>query len=273
MKITLNNRHKAGLFLTTVVAGLCLILGETVRETIGAIIIGCALTWAFGSTSKMLRISIGAIGFLILSVPFFAALIDHHDAVKSYEKSLESFRSKLPDFSKTHPDLTAGLPPPPSGYTLDCPSPTYNPLSGVGAPVPSGPPPGVVLGPPVPDPYAAYGGHIATSVRTLTVPIIGDVSFSCSMSSKDIAKALRAYPEKNRAPNWYLEALDAGVSPDAIDQLTPPLDKPESFDIKHAISDGAVIEVPSAILVILFFGSVIAETKRFTSRSNKPVEL
>ena len=248
MKITLNNRHKAGLFLTTVVAGLCLILGGTVRETIGALIIGLALTWAFGSTNKVLRISIGAIGVLIFIVPFVAALIDHHDAVRSYENSLKSFRSKLPDYAKAHPDLAVGLRLPP-GYTINLQPATTD------------------------DPYACMADPTpANASQTLTIPNIGNMAFPCATSDQDIAKALRANQDKNIAPSWYLEALDAGVSPGWIDQLTPPLDKPEAFDIKHAISDGSVVEVPSAILAILFFGSVIAEAKRFTGVSNKPME-
>jgi hypothetical protein len=248
MTITLNNRHKAGLFFTTVVAGLCLILGETFRETIGAIIIGFALTWAFGSTSRSLRISIGALGTLILVVPLFAALIDHHDALQKYEKSLRSFRSKLPDFAKAHPDLATGLRLPP-GATLNLEPSTTD------------------------DPYACYGEPIASNAsQTLEIPNVGKIAFPCSASDRDIAKAIRANQNKNPAPSWYLEALDAGISPGWIVELTPPLEKPDTFDLKHTLSDGALIEIPSAILAILFFGSVIAEAKKFTSRSNKIVE-
>jgi hypothetical protein len=273
MQISLNNRHKAGLFLTTVLAGLCLILGETFRETTGAIIIGFALTWAFGSTNRLLRYCIGGLALILFIAPLIAALIDHHNAVQSYEKSLEDFRSKLPEFAKEHPDLSAGLIPSPSS--------AHDPYAGIATPVPTGPPPGVVLGSPVPahNPLACIGTPVPppppgydTVMRVIAIPNAGNIAFPCSMSDKDIAKALRAYPEKSRAPSWYLEALDAGVSPDDIDQLTPPLEKPEAFGLKHSLSDGALIEVPSAILAILFFGSVIAEGKRFSSRSDEPLE-
>lgn len=248
MQITLNNRHKAGVFLTTVVAGVCLILGENFRETLGAVIIGFALTWAFGSNSKALRYCIAAIGAFLFFVPLIATLIDHHNAVNSYEKSVESFRSNLPGFAKEHPDLTAGLLPAlPRGAKLNTPVTARDPLACIRTSVS--------------DPYAAYGGSVANS-RTLVVPNIGNIAFPCAMSDKDIAKALRAYPEGARAPYWYLEALDAGVSPDDIDQLTPPLDKPEAFDIKSAISDSLIVEIPSALLAILFFGSIFVEKSR-----------
>jgi hypothetical protein len=326
MKITLNNRHKAGLFLTTVVAGLCLILGETIRETLGAIIIGFALTWAFGSTSRVLRYCIGGLGILLFLVPLIAGFIDHHDAMQSYELSLDIFHTQLPQFAKDHPDLSAGL--------LTAPASAHDPLADKWTPVPTSKHDWFAKNAPTHsgtgtqaqtsgDPYAAYGGSVAKQPaewnangdpiptpihkqylddngnpipvdydsiakkhggvvldfskaqpinRVLAVPNIGNVSFPSTMSDKDIAKTLRADSGNNRAPDWYLEALDAGISPDDINQLTPPLDKPKAFDLKHVISDGALIEVPSALLAILFFGSVIAESKRFTGRFNRPVE-
>jgi hypothetical protein len=217
MPISLNSRHKAGLFLTTVVAGLCLILGETLRETLGAIIIGFALTWAFGSTSRVLRYCIAGLGVLLFLVPFIAALIDHHNAMQSYEQSLESFRLQLPLFAKEHPDLAAGLVPPP-GYTLD--------------------------------------------PRILTVPNVGKISFPGNMSSRDIAVALRADKGHSQPPDWYYQALDAGIDPSQTDWLIVPNNRPKTLDIWHTISAGALFEVPSAILAILFFGSIAAERKR-----------
>jgi hypothetical protein len=287
MHKSVSNRHKIGLFLTTIVVGLCLILGSTLREAAGVVIIGLALTWAFGSSSRMLRYCIGGLGVLGFIAPLVVALTDHHNAVQLYDQSLDSFRSKLPQFAKEHLDLSAGIVDLSSSSAAPNAKPqidmrTYQPAATAyggriaaqewdasGKPIPTAATdnPLACVGTPVPPPPPGF-----VAMRVLAVPSVGNISLACTMSDKDIARALRAYPENNRAPSWYIEALDAGVSPDYIGQLTPPLDKPEAFNIKHTISDGAVIEFPSAILAILFFGSVIAEAKRFTRHSNKPVE-
>jgi hypothetical protein len=122
MKLTitdLNNRHKTGLFLTAIAAGLCLFFEDSVRQTLGVILIGSAFAWAFGSANRALRLVVAALGILTMVGPLIAALIDHRDAMRTYEESVVDFEKQLPEFVREHPDLSAGLPPLPSGYTLD----------------------------------------------------------------------------------------------------------------------------------------------------------
>jgi hypothetical protein len=253
MKISLNNRHKAGLFLTTVVAGLCLILGEDFRESLGVIIIGCALTWAYGSGSRLLRYSIGTIAVLAILTPTIVSLVDHHTAVTANEQSVTAYRASLPSLAKEYPD---------------------DPLAGIGTPVPTSDPGSVKIDPSTGERITAPTEHNAASdfgfrpayptnrMRILAIPNIGNIAFPANMSSKEIAKALRAEPEGTRAPYWYLEALDAGISPNEVEKLVPPSDSPASFDLKAAVVGGFLIEIPAAFLAFLFFGSILVESKR-----------
>jgi multisubunit Na+/H+ antiporter MnhG subunit len=224
MLMSLNNKHKTGLFLTTVVAGFCLVLGETISETFGAVIIGLALTWAFGSANRALRYCIGVLGVLLFFSPIIAALIDRHSEIKNYETSVKTFKEELPQFAKEHPDLSAGI--------------VNSPVSGL--------PPGAVV---VPLP------------RTLTIPNLGKVDFPANMSSRDIANALRRDKDHVQPPEWYYQALDAGVDPVETDSLLAPSDPPKPIDIWHIISDGMLVEIPSALLAILFLGSIFVERK------------
>ncbi len=215
MKITLNNRHKTGLFLTTLIAGLSLIMGETFRETLGVVIIGCALTWAYGSTSRMLRYCIGSLGILVFLTPLIAGGLDHHTAIKDYEQSLDTFKSELPQFAREHPDLSAGIIPPPPGYVLQ--------------------------------------------PRTLAVPDVGEIQFPGDMSGRNIAATLRKDKDHGQPPDWYYLALDAGVDPSQMSSLMPPRRRPKSIDIWQVFGEGMFFEIPAAILVILFFGSIVSE--------------
>src|SRR5262249_10533118 len=46
---TLNRRHKAGLFLILVTAGLSLIFEGSAKQTAGVVLLGLAVTWFIGS--------------------------------------------------------------------------------------------------------------------------------------------------------------------------------------------------------------------------------
>lgn len=48
---TLNRRHKAGLFLTLVAAGLCLFFEASAKQTAGIAVLGVAAAWFIGSVS------------------------------------------------------------------------------------------------------------------------------------------------------------------------------------------------------------------------------
>ena len=225
MSISLNNRHKIGIFITALTAGLCLVLGEPFRETSVVIVIGLALAWAFGSPARAPHYCIGSIGALLFFTPLIADVIDHHTAVRRYEESLNSFRSRLPQFAKEHPDLSGGL--------------VAQKITAL--------PPGAVLAP---------------LPRTFTVPNIGMVEFPGNMSSRQVAAALRADKDHAKPPEWYYEALDAGVDPTETERLVSPDDPPKALNMWRVFSDGMIFEIPSLLLAILFLGSVIFEHKR-----------
>jgi hypothetical protein len=48
-RVAINHRHKVGLFLTVLSAGLCLLMGTSFRETCGVVLIGLAFSWSLGS--------------------------------------------------------------------------------------------------------------------------------------------------------------------------------------------------------------------------------
>ena len=239
MKIMLNNRHKAGLFLTTVVAGLCLIMGESFRETIGVLIIGLALSWALGSEFRALRWAIALLSLLTMLAPLIAAIADHNIAARAYSRSVDDFRARIPSLVRGHPDLAAGIVP-----RNDDPYAALAALSG-----------GSTSG------YEDGDAFIRAS-RTLDIPNVGQIYFPSKITGKEIAAAFRADKDHSQPPAWYLEALDEGIDPAQITYLSLPKEKPKALDVGAEISDGVLVEVPSAILATIFLISLFTDRRR-----------
>lgn len=241
MLTSLNNRHKAGLFLTTVVAGLCLIMGENFRETLGAVILGLALSWTLGSNLRALRWTIAALSVLAMLAPLIAAVTDHHIAAKAYSRSVDDFRARIPSLAREHPDLAAGIVPRNSD-----PYAALAALSG-----------GTTAG-------YEDGDVFTRASRTLDIPNVGHIYFPSKITAQEIATALRTEKDQKQPPAWYFEALDAGIDPAQISYLSPPGEKPKALDIWAALSDGMLFEVPSAILAIMFLASLVLDRRRYT---------
>lgn len=239
MPTSLNNRHKAGLFLTAVVAGLCLVMGEGFRVTIGVSIIGLALSWALGSRLRALRWIIAILCILTMLAPLIAAIADHHIAARAYYRSVDDFHARLPSFAKEHPDLAAGIVPQNSD-----PYAALAALSGGSTP--------------------GYedGDAFTRASRTLDIPNVGQIYFPSKITAKDIAAAFRADKNHSQPPDWYFEALDAGVDPAQISNLSPPREKPKALDVVAEVSDGMLVEVPSAILAGIFLISLFIDRRR-----------
>jgi hypothetical protein len=64
----LNRRHKAGLFLTLVAAGLCLFFESSAKQTAGIVVLGVAATWLIGS------VSVRALAAILFVAAFLAGL-------------------------------------------------------------------------------------------------------------------------------------------------------------------------------------------------------
>jgi hypothetical protein len=87
------------------------------------------------------------------------------------------------------------------------------------------------------------------------------------VSAKDIAAAFRAARDHSQPPDWYFEALDAGIDPAQISYLSPPGDRPRPLEPWTAISDGALIELSSTALAFAFFGSFLLERRKVANSS------
>jgi hypothetical protein len=220
-----NQRHKVGLFITAIGAGLCLLVGTGFRETCGIILLGLAFAWAFGSSNRILRLCLAGIGLTLLLHPVTDALWSQYKAKHEYNEKLAAFEKQLPQLAREHPDLSAGF---------------------VAQPVPKLPP----------------GAILMPQTRTFPIPNVGNVQFPIDSSSKEIAEALRHSKDKGVPPQWYFNALDAGIDAEKIDGLDSPgwLEVPPS--ISGRIKADYLEEGLGAILIAMFLGSLIADARR-----------
>jgi hypothetical protein len=104
------------------------------------------------------------------------------------------------------------------------------------------------------DPYAPY------QVKTIDVPNVGQVNFPVKMTSQEIAAALRKNSKQLTPPNWYLEALDAGIDAKEINGLEDsPAWEVVTPSATEAIKEGAGVEAVGAVFVAIFGGTLIAD--------------
>jgi hypothetical protein len=96
----LNRRHKTGLFLVLVGAGLALLTGAPWRETVGAALLGLAVTWLLGSPSlRALAFSLSLIGCLLgvslVALPILNDWSDARRSARSYDSAVSAIRQAI----------------------------------------------------------------------------------------------------------------------------------------------------------------------------------
>jgi hypothetical protein len=120
----LNKRHKIGLFLVIVTAGLSLLLEASTRQTAGVILLGLAATWLVGS------MALRTFGYVVSALVFTAGLyvaafpvwLDwnvYHDRVHDYESAITDLRVAVAKSRPLQIIKSEPLPPLPKGFTLD----------------------------------------------------------------------------------------------------------------------------------------------------------
>ena len=80
------------------------------------------------------------------------------------------------------------------------------------------------------------------------------------MTSQAIASALRKNSKQHPVPNWYLEALDAGIDANEINGLEDsPYWEVVTPSAAEAIKEGAGVEAVGVVFVAIFGGTLIAD--------------
>lgn len=104
LSLTLNRRHRAGLFLVLVAAGLSLFLEASVKQTAGIALLGLAATWLLGSLSIralgiLCSLTVFAVGFSVAAIPVWEDWQTWYGSFKQYTAAIEDLRlaiSKAP---------------------------------------------------------------------------------------------------------------------------------------------------------------------------------
>jgi len=201
-----------------------LLIGAGWREIWGLTLLGLAFAWAFGSASRILRLCLGLAGVFLMLYPVASGRIDRYQSQHEYNQKLGEFEKRLPEFAREHPDLSAGL--------------VSKPITGL--------PPGAVVVP---------------VTRTVPVPNVGRIRFPVDMSDKEIAEALRGSNDRGQPPQWYFDALNAGVDAEMISKLDTPRQTVRTPSVMETIESGFLEESIGAALVLLFLGSLVAENR------------
>ena len=98
--LTLNRRHKFGLFLVLVAAGISLLLEATVKQTAGAVVLGIAAAWAFGSLSPrtlaFFSCSLAcAAGLSLAGVPMWQDWNSYKALAQDYDSAISKLRDAV----------------------------------------------------------------------------------------------------------------------------------------------------------------------------------
>jgi hypothetical protein len=109
----LNRRHRTGLFLVLVAAGVSLFLEASAKQTAGAVVLGIAAAWAFGSLGlRMLGLLsctlVCAVGLGILGVPVWQDWNSYQTSVQDYDSAIAELRDTVanaPVYTIESPDL------------------------------------------------------------------------------------------------------------------------------------------------------------------------
>lgn len=97
---SLNRRHKVGLFLVLVAAGISLFFEDSAKQTAGIVLLGLAATWLLGSLSvRALRLlsSVMAcgVGIFLAGKPVLDDWKSFHESVQNYERAMSDLRQAV----------------------------------------------------------------------------------------------------------------------------------------------------------------------------------
>lgn len=122
--MTLNWRHKAGLFLTLVAVGCGLFLDLSAKQAVGIALLGIAFSWLIGSLSA--RVLTAAFAIVLCGVGLYLAVYPVWSDRQSTTKSIVEYDVAMDDFQ--YAIKTAPIPIPPDA-TIGKPSVDYNALA------------------------------------------------------------------------------------------------------------------------------------------------
>jgi hypothetical protein len=95
--MTLNRRHKAGLFLTLVAVGCGLFLEVSARQAVGIALLGIAFSWLIGSLTPRALIAVFAIvicgvGLYVAAAPVWSDWNSAQKSAAEYEVSISDLQ-------------------------------------------------------------------------------------------------------------------------------------------------------------------------------------
>lgn len=119
--LTLNRRHRAGLFLVLVATGLSLFLEASAKQTAGVVLIGLAATWLVGGLSIralgiLCSLSACTAGFSIAGIPLWEDWRAWQSSFKQYTAAIEDLRSAITSAPVNEGDWRQISPPVPPGF-------------------------------------------------------------------------------------------------------------------------------------------------------------
>jgi hypothetical protein len=283
LALRLNRRHKAALFVTLVAAGTGLVSGDTIKTTLGVVLLGMAFAWAFGSDSRVVHRLFLACGLLIVIGTLMYVWHFHREKARLYRDQVTEFERRIPDFAKSYSLLPDPLPPVSSGPvsgTITVPvsqlkhsrddknSRSSVPIGQVEEKQPDGSSRYYFIDPT--HNYSPPAGLRLTRAQLVRVirtkePLNPTSDNGLLVTDEELViQFLLMYPHwrpalvEDGAPGdsqskWYADAVAAGVDMTAVPDLEKPGEPPEPFKLWQSVGNEWVLMVPG---VFLFFVGV-----------------
>jgi len=113
---TLNRRHKIGLFLLLVAAGISLFLEASAKQTTGIVLLGLAATWLLGTISVRLlwllsSLLVCLVGILVAGKPVVDDWKSFREPVQSYDRAVADLREAVTKSRPLYVVKSEPLPP------------------------------------------------------------------------------------------------------------------------------------------------------------------
>jgi hypothetical protein len=131
---SLNRRHKVGLFLVLVAAGISLFFEASEKQTAGIVLLGLAATWLVGTLSVrllwLLSSSLGClIGIIVGGKPVLDDWKSFQESVQSYDRAVADLREVMTKSRPLHVIKSEPLPRPSNEITQTTPAVDYDALA------------------------------------------------------------------------------------------------------------------------------------------------